>query len=193
MHESPQVLRTARLILSVPPPDHAPQVLRYYDENRAHLDRWDPPRPKDFSTEAFWRTRLAQQREACVARTRFKFYLRLADDPDGAVVGTTSLDNVVWGPLMACTLGYAVDHRFVGRGFAREAAAEAVRFAFDELGLHRVAAGYDPTNERSARVLDALGFAIEGFARRYLFVGGAWRDHVQTGKVNPRLVVPDPG
>jgi ribosomal-protein-alanine N-acetyltransferase len=70
MHESPQVLRTARLILSVPPPDHAPQVLRFYDENRAHLDRWDPPRPRDFSTEDFWRTRLAQQREACVARTR---------------------------------------------------------------------------------------------------------------------------
>ncbi len=191
MHESPQVLRTGRLILSVPPPEHAPQVLRFYEENRAHLDRWDPPRPHDFYTETYWHIRLAQQRDACAARARFKFYARLADDPDGVVVGTTSLDNVVWGPLMACTLGYAVHHRFVGRGFAREAAAEAVRFAFDDLGLHRVAAGYDPTNERSARVLDALGFAIEGFARRYLFVGGAWRDHVQTGKENPRLVVPD--
>lgn len=192
MPASPLVLRTERLILSVPPPSQAALVLRYYDENRAHLERWEPPRAEDFYTEAFWRARLAQQAEDCEARRRFKLFLRRAGDPEGPVVGSIGLDNLVWGPLMSCTLGYGVDQHHTGRGYAREAAAEAVRFAFDELGLHRVTAGYDPANERSARVLDALGFAIEGFARRYLFVGGAWRDHVQTGRINPRPVVPSP-
>jgi ribosomal-protein-alanine N-acetyltransferase len=47
-------------------------------------------------------------------------------------------------------------------------------------------ANYRPENERSARVLERLGFEREGLAREYLFIDGAWRDHVLTSLLNPR-------
>ena len=41
-----------------------------------------------------------------------------------------------------------------------------------------------PTNERSARLLRRLGFAVEGYARDYLLLDGQWRDHVMTALIN---------
>jgi [ribosomal protein S5]-alanine N-acetyltransferase len=35
-----------------------------------------------------------------------------------------------------------------------------------------------PENERSIGLLRSLGFSEEGYARRYLKIGGRWRDHV---------------
>ena len=72
--------------------------------------------------------------------------------------------------------------------------AEALRatnaWAFGELRLHRIMANYRPENERSARVLERLGFVCEGIARNYLFIDGAWRDHVLTSLTSPAF---DPG
>jgi ribosomal-protein-alanine N-acetyltransferase len=68
-----------------------------------------------------------------------------------------------------------------------EALEAAIRYAFDELRLHRIMANYVPTNERSGRVLRRLGFVIEGYARDYLFIGGRFMDHVLTSLTNPKL------
>lgn len=51
-------------------------------------------------------------------------------------------------------------------------------------------ANYVPTNERSGRLLRRLGFTVEGYARDYLFIDGAWRDHVLTSLTNPAVNQP---
>jgi len=35
-----------------------------------------------------------------------------------------------------------------------------------------------PENVASLRVVDKVGFRSEGLHRRYLFIDGAWRDHL---------------
>ena len=61
---------------------------------------------------------------------------------------------------------------------------------FDTVGLHRIQANHLPENVRSARLLRRVGFVPEGYARDYLFIDGAWRDHVLTACTNPRPVPP---
>jgi len=57
---------------------------------------------------------------------------------------------------------YALARRFWGRGYAREAAAAALRFGFETVGLRRIVAYVVPENIASARVLAAIGLRAVG-------------------------------
>jgi RimJ/RimL family protein N-acetyltransferase len=59
-------------------------------------------------------------------------------------------------------LGYALLPEFTGRGYAREAAALSLAWGHGELGLARILAIVKPTNARSIRLLDSLGFRAIG-------------------------------
>ncbi|MGC4064140.1 MAG: GNAT family N-acetyltransferase [Polyangiaceae bacterium] len=87
----------------------------------------------------------------------------------------------------ACYMGYHVDKEYEGRGYMSEAVTAVIRYAFDELRLHRIMANYMPRNIRSARLLERLGFVREGLARDYLFIGNQWEDHVLTALTNQAL------
>lgn len=57
---------------------------------------------------------------------------------------------------------YALARRFWGRGYAREAAAAALQFGFETVGLDRIAGFVVPGNEASVRVLAAVGLRSTG-------------------------------
>src|SRR3546814_41098 len=89
-------------------------------------------------------------------------------------------------------MGYQIDAECEGRGLMTEALRLAIDFMFARFGLHRIMANYIPDNHRSGRVLERLGFEKEGYARNYLFIDGAWRDHVLTALINPHPAAPVP-
>ena len=177
------VLETPRLILRVPVKKDAARMARYAQENREHLGPWEPSREEAYFTEGFWRAELAKAVPEFRAGVSLRLIVALGEDPAGPLVGTANFRNFVWGAFRACHLGYSLDHRRQGRGFMREGLEAALLYVFQELGMHRVMAVYMPHNERSARLLKTLGFEAEGYAREYLHLDGAWRDHVLTSKV----------
>jgi ribosomal-protein-alanine N-acetyltransferase len=84
----------------------------------------------------------------------------------------------VRGAWQNATLGYFVGEAWGGRGYASEAVRQAVEFAFNRIGLHRVQAAVMPRNVRSIRVVEKNGFRLEGMAERYLQIDGRWEDHL---------------
>ena len=52
-----------------------------------------------------------------------------------------------------------------------------IEVCFQELGLHRLEANIQPTNEPSLAIVGKLGFEREGYSPRYLMVDSDWRDH----------------
>ncbi|WP_434045301.1 MULTISPECIES: GNAT family N-acetyltransferase [Sorangium] len=183
-------IETARLRLSIPPAELAGRYLAYFERNRDHLARWDPPRPEGFYTEAFWRERLLRDRDDLAADRALRLALQWRGAPEGEVIGVCNFNQFVRGAFQAATLGYSLDQRAVGSGVMSEALQAAIAYMFDRLGFHRVMANYLPHNERSGRLLRRLGFVVEGFARDYLYIDGAWRDHVLTALTNPRAAPP---
>ncbi len=174
-------ITTPRLRLSGPDRDLAPAVVAFFVENRAHLAATSPPQPDDFFTLEGASRRLAQAEEDLAVERRLPFFVLSGDE----VIGTVNFNQCFRGPFQACYLGYAIGKRFEGRGLMREALEAALDHVFTDRGFHRVMANYLPTNERSGGLLRRLGFVVEGYARDYLFIDGAWRDHVLTAKTNP--------
>ncbi len=64
-------------------------------------------------------------------------------------------------------MGYVLNRNYWGHGYMTEAVREMIRFAFEEMGMHRVAATCDLDNIRSARVMERSGMALEGVFRDY--------------------------
>ena len=162
-------------------------LVRFLDDNYpGHLDRWSPPAGPAFFTEEFWEQKLRLSVEEFHHDRAVRFVLAPVEAPT-TVIGTCNYTNVVRGPFQACHLGYQIARSHEGRGFMSEALRATNAYMFEERRLHRIMANYRPENDRSARLLERLGFVREGLARDYLFIDGAWRDHVLTALSNPRF------
>ena len=96
---------------------------------------------------------------------------------DDAIVGTITLSQIFRKAFQNAYLGYQLFGGFTGNGYMAEAVGLMLRQAFIDLKLHRVEANVQPNNKPSIAVLKRNGFAKEGFSRRYLKIGGKWRDH----------------
>lgn len=177
-------IETQRLILTVPTSDDAHRMLQYVTDNREHLAAWEPLRPNEYFTKEFWIDRLSSAVEEFNSRRSLLLVLLDRTSPQGPLVGQAHFSNITYGAFQAAHLGYSLDHRATGKGFMTEALTSAIRYVFDELNLHRVMANYMPRNERSAKLLERLGFSVEGYARDYLRLAGTWQDHTLTSLVN---------
>jgi ribosomal-protein-alanine N-acetyltransferase len=180
-------LETPRLTLRLAQPGMESAMARFLDENFAgYLDRWSPPPAPGFFTAAFWGERLASAVAELAADRSARFVLQpRGAPPEGPVLGSCNYTNIVRGAFHACHLGYQIARSHQGQGLMAEALAASNAFVFEALRMHRIMANYRPENSRSARLLDKLGFVREGLARNYLYIDGAWRDHVLTSLTHP--------
>jgi ribosomal-protein-alanine N-acetyltransferase len=185
---SPPILQTDRLMLRLPEAADVAAIVRYYTLNTGHFAATDPARPVEFLTSAFWhqQVRTARREFAEDKSLRLLMFRRDAVAKAAApeVLGTVNFSQIVRGPLQACYLGYGLDAGAEGQGYMTEGLREAVRYVFDVLKLHRIMANHLPENQRSAAVLQRLGFEVDGLARDYLLIGGRWRDHVLNSLVH---------
>ncbi|MEO8809514.1 MAG: GNAT family N-acetyltransferase [Rhodanobacter sp.] len=174
-------LQTAHGLIRLPEPADAPKWLRYRLENRDHLASWEPLRAANYYTLEQCLQAVNDARE--VAALDRGYSLALFDPDEQEMLGNVTLSNVMRGPFQACLLGYGISARWQGRGLMHETLEATLAWVFGELDLHRVMANHLPRNERSARLLERLGFEREGYARDYLKVAGTWQDHVLTAKI----------
>ena len=96
-------------------------------------------------------------------------------DSTGRLIGTmylklASLDD------KSAEIGWLLDPRFTGKGYAREAAALLLDLAFGELGLHRVYAELDPRNVASVALCERLGMRHEAHFREHMWFKDDWAD-----------------
>jgi ribosomal-protein-alanine N-acetyltransferase len=98
---------------------------------------------------------------------------------DGRFGGAINLSNIQRGPFQNAYVGYWIDEALAGNSYMPEAVVVVMRFAFEELNLHRVQIAIIPRNRASRRVVEKLDLRNEGVALRYLEINGKWEDHVR--------------
>jgi RimJ/RimL family protein N-acetyltransferase len=158
-------LRTARLRLR--PVAEADADALFAMHSDAHVLRyWDsPPWSERARADRF----IAASRRLAEEGTGARLVIdRVSDD---AFLGWCSLSR--WNPgYRSAAMGYCLAEAAWGQGYATEAADAILRWAFDTLGLNRVQAETDTRNAASARVLEKLGFRLEGTLREDCVVNG---------------------
>jgi ribosomal-protein-alanine N-acetyltransferase len=142
---------------------------------------WEPSRqdhqPDPTTDRSAFSSRCLQRDRDRTAGTAHQFGLFI----DQQVAGEINLNNVIRGAMQSCTVGYWVDQRHAGQGYVAEGVVLILRFAFEQLRLHRVEICIVPRNVRSRRVVEKLSIREEGIAERYLEINGVWEDHVRYG------------
>jgi ribosomal-protein-alanine N-acetyltransferase len=98
---------------------------------------------------------------------------------DSRVIGEINLLSVQRGPIQTATIGYWIDQKHAGNCYVPEAVVVLLRFAFEELGLHRIEISIIPRNKASRSVVEKLKLREEGLSLKYLEINSVWEDHVR--------------
>ncbi|HEY9100526.1 GNAT family protein [Chitinimonas sp.] len=94
---------------------------------------------------------------------------------DGELLGSCGLFkwNRSW---RNCVLGYELGRPYWGEGWMSEALRAVLDYGFDNMNLHRVQAEIHPDNLASIRLVERLGFRLEGRHRQQGHWGGQFHD-----------------
>ena len=93
------------------------------------------------------------------------------------ILGVFNLSGITRGTFQSASIGYYASLGNTGSGYMTEGLKLVLRFAFKNLGLHRIEANIQPKNDPSRRLVQRCGFVLEGFSPKFLFIDGKWRDH----------------
>lgn len=108
---------------------------------------------------------------------------------NGTVLGMAILSSIDWKNRTAC-LGIKINPNEGSRihGDVKDAVYGGLRYAFDELGLHRIDAETLSTNFFSLKLTRSMGFTDEGIKRECIFKAGEWHDLIVGGLLEQDFV-----
>jgi ribosomal-protein-alanine N-acetyltransferase len=176
-------LDTARLNVRLATVADAASLAGFYARNEAHFRPWDPPASNARFTSEYWREQLKRAKQDWRADRALRLHMYLRESPNH-VIGRIGFSQIARGPFQSCMLGYQIAEDKEGQGLMFEALEASIDFIFKVHKLHRIQANYIASNTRSATLLSRLGFIEEGLAKNYLYIDGAWRDHVLTARTD---------
>lgn len=82
----------------------------------------------------------------------------------GEIVGNISVVKVQEN-IEGAVLGYCMGTKWWGQEIMPEAGRAVIKFLFEEVGFHRIAANHDKNNPKSGRVMQKIGMTYEGTLR----------------------------
>lgn len=159
-----------RLRLETPTPEDVSflQAGVNHPEIREYIGAFRTPYTEERYEEELW---AAETGEDAVTLLVVPKSGEFADEPVGSVQLYPIRDAEGYA-----NFGVWLHPRSWGNGYAIEASASLIDFAFQELGLHRVSATVTAPNDASRTLCERLGFAHEGAAREAAFVHGEYVD-----------------
>lgn len=157
MAQNPFCIETKRLLLRRFREGDLDDLYRYLSD--PEVVRFEPYRPMS----------LEEVRQNLEWRVSTEEMIAVELKDTGRLIGNVYLGR---REFQSMELGFVFNKTYWGKGLASESCRAAVQWAFAQ-GVHRVFAECDPENEKSWRLLEALGFSREGWLKQNVFF---WED-----------------
>lgn len=144
--------------------------------SRNFLTAWEPTWAENALSRASFRRRVRRQLRDAANDLAYPFFLFRRNDD--ALLGGITVTNVQRGVAQSASIGYWIGKPHARRGYMGEALHLVLAKSFGSLGLHRIEAACMPANIASQKLLESVGFRLQGYAREYLRINGRWEDHL---------------
>lgn len=167
-------LKSKNLILKSFTPDCTEELLDYYNRNKEHLRDYEPTRDNSFYTYEAQKDLILESYKNLMSGTGIDLGIYKEDK----LIGKIKISNIVYGVFKSGIIGYSMDKEYQGKGYMQEALKVVLKYAEEELELHRLEASVLTDNVKSKAVLIKCRFKEIGLNEKYLFINGAWRDHI---------------
>lgn len=168
--------QTSRLVLRAFTYDDVDEALRYHSHPEAiRYVPW-PVRTREQVVEAIAKYVNGTDLEADGHSVTFGVALN-GDGGQSQLIGQVLLIRASV-EHRSCELGYVFNPDWAGMGYATEACRRVLRWAFEDLDVHRVIARIDARNTASVAVARRLGMRLEGHFVRNEFFKGEWTDEL---------------
>ncbi len=166
---------------------YAQALLDYQKRNIDFLTPFVPKRELSFFTLEYQKKVLDQKILFLSEQKEYCFYI--FDNINNNLIGSLSLSNIIRGAFQSCFLGYSLDKDYLNRGIMSKSICFIVKFAFNELKLHRIEANVMPRNIPSRKVLEKNNFIEEGFSKQYMLINNKWEDHIHYVLINQDYLI----
>lgn len=177
-------IETEHLLLKSIDETYCQEVLDYLTRNQSFFTPWSPLMPDSFYTLEFQKKALKEKQKLVAEGKEIRFHIFKKGSQYNHIVGDIVFSNIIRGVFCSCFLGYKIDKAEANKGYMHEALRSAIEYVFTIAKLHRIEANVMPHNAPSIKLLEKLGFAREGYSRKYLKINGKWEDHLRYARLN---------
>lgn len=149
---------TKRLLLQTKNEMDYREILRFYEENKFHLEPFEQTRADDFYTPEYQLKILSMESQLTRSHNYLRLWLSLKEDPK-TIIGTICFSDI----FRHCAyLGYKIDYRYTGHGYCYEACKKGISIMENEYDVTRIKASVLPDNIPSLHLLERLNFIFQG-------------------------------
>lgn len=170
----PAFFESERLWYRAPELSDGSTLVRWMNDPRVRLHLGNGRFPLNHLAEEAWVKKVSTPPGELRTDVVFLFGPKEGEGPIGSA-GIHRIDWISrdgeWGILIG-----EVDRW--NQGFGREVGRRMLRYAFEELNLHRVRLRVNASNEAGVRSYEAVGFVHEGRLRQASFINGRYEDLV---------------
>ncbi|KMQ70772.1 GNAT family N-acetyltransferase [Chryseobacterium koreense] len=164
-------LQTARLILNRPVQSDLDDLVHHLNSDSAFSENTlNIPFPYKREHAEFFLNELVDKGFA--SRNNFTFAIREKGNP--RLIGAIGIHPEK--NHHKAEVGYWLAKEFWNNGYVSEALNEIIRFAFEELQLHKIHASHFPHNPASGRIMQKCGMKLEAHLKKEFFKNGRFID-----------------
>ena len=154
-----ETLFQGKLVRLAPSTRDDAEVFARWSQDADYMRNLDTDYARPFSAESY----IERFNPGHESPNSVTFYLRTLEDD--RLIGFVAIDTIEWNNqvgLLAIGIGEP-DYR--GRGYGADALRLILRYAFDELNLHRVGLDVIANNAQAIQAYERVGFRQEGIQR----------------------------
>ena len=161
-------IRTERLLLRRLQENDAENLAEVFSDEE--IFRYTDGGPIDEAETQKWLRGLAG---ATLTTSDHTLYLGLIQQSIQKLIGYVFIASPDLDHAMA-TLDACVHRKFQKQGYGTETMRAAIKFCFEQAGMHRVSASCHSENAAARRMLEKAGMRLEGEFRQSWFLKGGW-------------------